>query len=59
MQVWQKGKAKYILFVFVFFVFPGRNKRKQPFSSYCKWCDLITFVVTKFGKKNEGTKKAN
>ena len=52
MQVWQKGKAKYIhIFLFFCFVFPGPNKRKQTFSSYCKWCDYqITFIVTKFEK---------
>ena len=50
MQVWQKGKAKYIYFLFLFFCFSGtkQEKLKQTFSSYCKWCDYqITFIVTK------------
>ena len=63
MQVWQRGKAKYIFFLFLLFCFSGtkQEKLKQTFSSYCKWSDYqITFIVTKFQKKKkEGTKKAN
>ena len=48
----------YIFFVFVFCFSAGANKRKQTFSSYCKWCDYqITFIVTKFEKKKKEQRK--
>ena len=41
-----------------FLFFPGPNKRKQTFSSYCKWCDYqITFIVAKFEKKKKEQRK--
>ena len=48
----------FCFFVLFCFVFPGPNKRKQTFSSYCKWCDYqITFIVTKFEKKKKEQRK--
>ena len=59
MQVWQKGKAKYIFFVFVFLFFRDQTRENKHFHRIVNGAIIITFIVTKFEKKKEGTKKAN
>ena len=59
MQVWQKGKAKYIFFVFVFLFFRDQTRENKHFLHIVNGEIIITFIVTKFEKKKEGTKKAN